>query len=108
VCESTSRLSYKNASEERPSTGITEGIRAEISLDQARSELANALSGFTKDLFGTNYGQLVGVASESIVEEFLIHLESRLEVVRGGFEIVFGEILERFTAELFIYRRNCR
>lgn len=90
-----SRNSYMRAMREEPSTGVISGARPEPSLDEARTELAQAISRVANNLFKDKYGPLVGVVSEPAITELLKGFEANLARAKGDITIVAEELLDR-------------
>ena len=90
-----SRETYMRAMREEPSSGVTSGVRPEPSLDEARAELAQAVSRVTNNLFKDKYGPLVGVISEPAINEFLKAFEANLTRAKGDITLVAEELLDR-------------
>jgi hypothetical protein len=80
---------------EEPSTGVISGARPEPSLDEARTELAQAISRVANNLFKDKYGPLVGVVSEPAITELLKGFEANLARAKGDITIVAEELLDR-------------
>ena len=83
------------AMREEPSTGVISGARPEPSLDEARTELAQAISRVANNLFKDKYGPLVGVVSEPAITELLKGFEANLARAKGDITIVAEELLDR-------------
>ena len=90
-----SRESYMRAMREEPSSGVISGARPEPSLDEARAELAQAISRVANNLFKDKYGPLVGVVSEPAINEFLKGFEANLSRAKGDITLVAEELLDR-------------
>ena len=90
-----SRETYMRAMREEPSSGVTSGVRPEPSLDEARAELAQAVSRVANNLFKDKYGPLVGVISEPAINEFLKAFEANLTRAKGDITLVAEELLDR-------------
>ena len=90
-----SRESYLRAAREEPSFGVVSGARPEITIDEARSDLAQAISRVANNLFKDRYGPLVGVISEPAITEVLKGFEANLARARGDITIVVEELLDR-------------
>jgi len=90
-----SRESYMRAMREEPSSGVISGARPEPSLDEARTELAQAISRVANSLFKDKYGPLVGVISEPAINEFLKGFEVNITRAKGDVTLVVGELLDR-------------
>jgi hypothetical protein len=90
-----SRESYMRAMREEPSWGVISGARPEPSLDEVRAELAQAISRVANNLFKDKYGPLVGVISESAINEFLKRFEANLSRAKGDITLVAEELLDR-------------
>ena len=90
-----SRETYMRAMREEPSSGVTSGVRPEPSLDEARAELAQAVSRVANNLFKDKYGPLVGVISEPAINEFLKGFEANLNRAKGDITLVAEELLDR-------------
>jgi hypothetical protein len=80
---------------EEPSIGVMSGARPEPSLDEARTELAQAISRVANNLFKDKYGPLVGVVSEPAITELLKGFEANLARAKGDITIVAEELLDR-------------
>ena len=90
-----SRESFLRAAREEPALGVMSGIRPEPSLDEARTELAQAISRVANGLFKDKYGPLVGVISEPAINEFLKGFEANLTRAKGDITLVAEELLDR-------------
>ena len=90
-----SRETYMRAMREEPSSGVASGARPEPSLDEARAELAQAVSRVANNLFKDKYGPLVGVISEPAINEFLKAFEANLTRAKGDITLVAEELLDR-------------
>jgi len=86
---------HSRARYEEPSIGIANGIRPELTLDEARTELSEAISRIATSLFKDKYGPLLGVVSQPAVNEFLKGFESNLSRTKGDLTIVLEELLDR-------------
>lgn len=89
------KLAYLRAQRERPALSIESGQRAEVSLDEARAELAEALSRTVNHLFQDRYGPLVGSLSEPTILEVLKGFEANLTRAKGDVTLVAQELLDR-------------
>ena len=90
-----SRESYLRAAREEPSFGVISGTRPEITIDEARTELAQAISRVANNIFKDRYGPLVGVISEPAITEVLKGFEAILARAKGDITIVVEELLDR-------------
>lgn len=90
VCES-----FIRGENERPSLGITSGLRPEPTLDEARAELSEAVSRAATYIFKDKYGPLLGAVSQPAVIEFLKGFELNLSRAKGDFTMVFEELFDR-------------
>jgi hypothetical protein len=90
-----SRQNYLRALREEQSSGVKSGKRPDATLDEARSELAQALSRVAKSILRDKYGPLVGVISEPAVTEVLKNFETNLARAKGDFTILFEEVFDR-------------
>jgi len=86
---------YLRAARERPALGINTGLRGEISLDEARAELAGSISRILHNLFQDRYGPLVGSLSEPTLIEILKGFEANLSRTKGDVTLVAQELLDR-------------
>ena len=86
---------YLRAARERPSLGINTGLRGEVSLDEARAELAGSISRILHNLFQDRYGPLVGSLSEPTITEILKGFEANLSRTKGDVTLVAQELLDR-------------
>ena len=89
------RDAYLRAQREKPSIGFATGARPEPTLDEARAELAQAVSRVIHNLFADRYGPLVGAISEPTVNEFLKGFEANLKRAKGDVTLVAQELLDR-------------
>ena len=80
---------------EEPSSGVISGARPEPSLEEARTELAQAISRVANNIFKDKYGPLVRVISEPAINEFLKGFEVNLARAKGDLTIVAEEFLDR-------------
>ena len=83
------------AERERPSLGILSGKRQEPTLEEARAELAAAISRVVHSLFQDRYGPLVGALSEPTINEMLKSFENNLSRAKGDITLVAQELLDR-------------
>ena len=90
-----SRDLYLRVARENPTAGISTGVRPEMSLDEARAELSEAISRVTTSLFKDKYGPLLGIVSQQTVNEFLKGLEAKVSRKKGDLTLVFEEVLDR-------------
>jgi hypothetical protein len=95
MASENSRQNYLRASREEFSTGVENGARPEITLEEARTELAKALSRVGKSMLKDRYGPLVGVISEQALIGALKNFESNLANAKGDITILLEEILDR-------------
>jgi hypothetical protein len=86
---------YLRAARERPALGIDTGLRGEVSLDEARAELAGSISRILHNLFQDRYGPLVGSLSEPTITEILKGFEANLSRTKGDVTLVAQELLDR-------------
>ena len=85
---------YLRAARERPALGINTGLRGEVSLDEARAELAGSISRILHNLFQDRYGPLVGSLSEPTLIEILKGFEANLSRTKGDVTLVAQELLD--------------
>jgi hypothetical protein len=64
-------------------------------LDEARAELAQAISRVVHNVFQDRYGPLVGVITEPTIDEFLKGFEANLTRAKGDVTLVAQELLDR-------------
>jgi hypothetical protein len=86
---------YLFAMRENPSLGVILGKRPEPTLNDARSELSEAISVIALSLFKDKYGPLLGAISQPAVNEFLKTFESNLSRAKGDLTLVLEELFER-------------
>ena len=103
-----SRQSYLRASLEEMRIGLAIGVRPDPTLEEARAELAQALTHVTKSILRDKYGPLVGVLSESAITEFLKNFESNLFRAKGDMTILFEETFDRLAPSIFKKKSNER
>ena len=89
------RDAYLRAEREKPAMEFASGRRPEPTLDEARSELAQAISRVVHNLFQDRYGPLVGTVTEPTVNEFLKGFEANLARAKGDITLVAQELLDR-------------
>ena len=89
------RDAYLRAQREKPALGFSTGARPEPTLDEARAELAAAVSRVIHNLFADRYGPLVGTITEPTVNEFLKGFEANLKRAKGDVTLVAQELLDR-------------
>jgi hypothetical protein len=87
------REAYLRAAREKPALGFATGKRPEPTLDEARAELAQAISRVVHNVFQD--GPLVGVISEPTINEFLKGFEANLTRAKGDVTLVAQELLDR-------------
>jgi hypothetical protein len=87
--------SYLRAAREEPAVGVFEGKRPEPTIDEARAELAQALSRVANNIFKDRYGPLVGVMSEPAITEALKGFEANLARAKGDITLVVEELMDR-------------
>jgi len=92
--------SFLRGKRERPSFGITNEIRPEPTIDEARAELSEALSRTATKVLKERYGPFLGAVSQPVVNEFLKGLEFNLSRAKGDMTIVFQELLDRVIPEI--------
>ena len=88
------RDAYLRAEREKPALGF-QGRRPEPTLDEARTELAQAISRVVHNLFQDRYGPLVGTITEPTINEFLKGFEANLTRAKGDITLVAQELLDR-------------
>lgn len=93
------------ADRERPSLGVFSGKRLEPTLDEAREELATALSRMINSLFKERYGTMVGALSQPTLVEMLKSFEGNLLRAKGDVTLVAQELLDRSIPPRSKYRR---
>jgi len=89
------RNAYLRAEREKPAMEFASGRRPEPTLDEARSELAQAISRVVHNLFQDRYGPLEGTVTEPTVNEFLKGFEANLARAKGDITLVAQELLDR-------------
>jgi hypothetical protein len=90
---------YLYAKFESPTSGIGASLRPEPNLDQARTELSDAISRVATLLFRDKYGPLLSAVSQPAINEFLKSLESNLSRTKGDFTLVFEELFDRMVSK---------
>ena len=88
------RDAYLRAEREKPALGF-QGRRPEPTLDEARTELAQAISRVVHNLFQDRYGPLVWTITEPTINEFLKGFEANLARAKGDITLVAQELLDR-------------
>ena len=88
------RNAYLRSEREKPSLGF-QGRRPELTLDDARTELVQAISRVIHKLFQDKYGALLGTITEPTINEILICFEANLLKAKGDITLVVQEFLDR-------------
>jgi len=83
------REAYLRAEREKPALGFATGKRPEPTLDEARTELSQAISRVLHNVFQ------VGAISEPTINEFLKGFEANLARAKGDVTLVAQELLDR-------------
>jgi len=82
--------------ETAPLTEFTIGANGrEITLDEARSDLAGAVGAIVHMLFSRSYGPLVGTVTTTSVETILKNAESNVARAKGDAKLVAEELSAR-------------
>jgi hypothetical protein len=102
------RKIYLRALREEQQTGIARGVRPETTLEEARTELAQALARIGKSILMDKYGPHVVVISEPLITELLKKFESNLARTTGDLSILIHEILDRVFPSLLQKKSNGR
>jgi len=89
--------SYVRSSEEKLSEGILGGRRPEPTLEQARIELAAAITRISSKLISDDYGKLTQVISEATIVEVLKSIEANFYQKKGDLTLILEEICERLV-----------
>ena len=89
------RNGYLRARHERPAKDFTTGQRSEVTIDEARAELAAAVSRILNGILQVKYGPLVGSLSEPTITEILKGFEANLSRTKGDVTLVAQELLDR-------------
>jgi hypothetical protein len=95
---------YSRARRERIYEECTSNARPSPNLDQARTELSEAISRVATSLFQDKYGPLMRVLSQPVVNEFLKVFEAKISSAKGDFTLVFEELLERAVPKISVSR----
>ena len=64
-------------------------------MDEARTELSQAISRVLHNVFQDRYGPLVGAISEPTINEFLKGFEANIRRAKGDVTLVVEELLDR-------------
>jgi hypothetical protein len=92
----TSDVFTRIRNEKAPLTEFTIGANGrEITLDEARSDLAAAVGAITHMLFSKSYGPLVGTVTTTSVETILKNAESNAVRAKGDVKLVAEELSAR-------------
>lgn len=92
---------YVRATREKHLQGVYNGERSSPTLEEARSEFAQALSRQLNAPFVNEVGLIVGVLSEITIEKFLIDFETKSEHYRGDLSLLLNELFMRIIQNLF-------
>jgi hypothetical protein len=90
---------YLRAIREKPSLGIIYGIRSEPTLEEARTELSEAISRVASLLLKDKYGPLLGVFSEPAINGFLRSFEFNISRTKGDLSLVLEELFDRIISK---------
>jgi len=75
-------------------------VRPEPSLEEARSELADAIGQLAHTIFSKKYGPLVGTVSKTTAETLLKNGEENLYRAKGDATLIIQELMDRaFTSK---------
>ena len=86
--------------ERAPLTEFTiSGNGREVTLDEARSDLAKAVGAIAHTLFAKSYGPLVGTVTTTSVETILKNAESNAVRAKGDAKLVVEELSARIFKE---------
>ena len=88
-------FAYSRASREEPFVGIFKGERPEPSLDEARRELAKAMSRLANNFCDDTYGPLIVNINETVVIELLRRFEAYLSETKSSLTFIMEELLDR-------------
>lgn len=92
----TSDVFNRIRNEKAPLTEFTiEANGREITLDEARSDLAAAVGAIVHMLFSKSYGPLVGTVTTTSVETILKNAESNAVRAKGDVKLVVEELSAR-------------
>lgn len=92
---STQSQPYLRANFDKPALGISSGIRPEPSLDEARTELSEAISRAVTSFLIYKYGLPLGTVSQPLVNDFLRGFEVSVSRTKGDLTLVFEELFDR-------------
>lgn len=73
--------------------------RREISLDEARADVAKAIGGIAHTLFSKSYGPFVGTVTTTSVETILKNAEESATRARGDAKLVAEELSARICKD---------
>lgn len=93
-----STLSYIRATRDKPSLGVTSGLRPEPTLDEARAELSEAISRIATSLFRDKYGPSLSIVSQPAVNELLRGFEANISRTKDDLTMVLGELMDRVVS----------
>jgi hypothetical protein len=75
------------------------GKSREVTLDEARTDLAKAVGAIAHTLFSKSYGPLVGTVTTTSVETILKNAESNATRAKGDAKLVVEELSARIFKE---------
>jgi hypothetical protein len=75
------------------------GNAREVTLDEARTDLAKAVGAIAHTLFSKSYGPLVGTVTTTSVETILKNAESNATRAKGDAKLVVEELSARIFKE---------
>ena len=87
-------------SEKPPLTEFTiAGAGKEVTLDEARADLAAAVGAIAHTIFSRSYGPLVGTVTKTSVETVLLSAEDNAKRAKGDVKLVVEELSARIFHE---------
>lgn len=92
---------YARATREKHLQGVYNGERPSPTLEEARSEFAQALRRQLNAPFVSEFGPIVGVLSEVTIEKFLIDFETKSAHYRDDLRLLLNELFIRIIQSLF-------
>jgi outer membrane lipoprotein SlyB len=97
---SESNVFERIRNEREPLTEVSiSGNGREVTLDEARSDLAKAVGAIAHTLFAKSYGPLVGTVTTTSVETILKNAESNAVRAKGDAKLVVEELSARIFKE---------
>jgi hypothetical protein len=85
---------------ESTAEGLQSDAAPEPTLDEARADLARAVSGIAQKVLADRFGPLTGTITETTVIAGLKNFEEQVDRAKGDFNLVAHELADRFVSSI--------